>query len=202
MTETTQKLTFAYATVERALAEIYRANTDKVRQTAFRARINGLQREGVLGRAVRVGKGTKASYTVEQIERWLCCLELAELGISPTIAARLVIKCWSSLAPIFKAAQRTTNREPSSDDVILFLADVHLMSGNWSAEKEFPGVPAINHCTLRKLPDNVKALMDDAPRSRVLVTNLSARLRQFHEVLAQSYSGELAAEYRERMQGP
>jgi hypothetical protein len=200
MAETIQKLTFSYAVAERAMARVYRADTDKVRAAAFRARINHLQRTRVLDASVRVGKGTKASYTVEQMERWLMCLELAELGISPTIAARVIIKCWKQFAPIVKAAQHSVSDQGHNllDDVILYFADVHLMSGSWTKEKEFPGVPNINRCTLRQLADQMKMFMDDERRSRVLVTNLSARFRQFHEALAQSHERELIAEYRER----
>jgi hypothetical protein len=177
----------SYSAVEQALAKTYGANDDKLRETAFRARINSLQRLGVLGQKVRVGKGQKVTYGVEQMERWLACLELSELGISPTVAGKLVIRYWSKkFAPIFKAAQGTATQKPGLDDVILYLGAVHLMSGSWSSERDFPGVPNINHCRLRELPDHMRAWMDDPPLSRMLITNLSARLRQFHGALAES----------------
>jgi hypothetical protein len=186
---------YTYSTVEQALAKTYNASDDEVRKSAFRARINGLQRLGVLGEKVKVGKGQKLTYTVDQMERWIACLELAELGISLTTTAKLVTSYWAKkLAPIFRAAQGTVIHDPSLDDVILYLGAVHLMSGSWSSESDFPGVPNVNHCTLRKLPIHMKAWMDDPARSRMLITNLSARLRQFHTALCDSYNTELRTE--------
>jgi hypothetical protein len=177
----------SYSALEQALAETYGASDHKVRETAFRARINSLQRLGVLGENVRLGKGQRVAYGIEQMERWLACLELSELGISPTVAGKLVIRYWSKkFAPIFKAAQSTTNHKPGLDDVILYLSAVHLMSGSWSSQRDFPGVPNINHCRLCELPDHMRAWMDDPLRSRMLITNLSARLRIFHEALAKT----------------
>jgi hypothetical protein len=173
-------LKFSYSVVEQALAKTYGASYDKVRQTAFRARINSLQRLGVLGEKVKVGKGSKLTYSVEQ-------MELCELSFSPTVAGKLVIRHWAKkFAPIFREAQGTVIRDPGPDDVILYMGGVHLMSGSWSSERDFPGVPNINHCTLRKLPDHIKAWMDNAPQSRMLITNLSARLRQFHTALTET----------------
>ena len=111
-------LELSYSVVEQALAQVYRAGDDEKRRSEFRARINSLQRLGVLGEDFKVGKGQKLTYRVEHIERWLCCLELAELGISPTIAGKLVIAHWTRLAAIFKAAQRTVINPPGADDVI------------------------------------------------------------------------------------
>jgi hypothetical protein len=184
-------LQFSYSAVEQALAKTYGASDDKVRETAFRARINSLQRLGVLGEKVKVGKGQKVTYGVEQMERWLACLELSELGISPTVAGKLVIRHWAKkFAGIFRAAQGTVMQKPGLDDVILYLGGVHLMSGSWSSERDFPDVPNINHCTLRELPNHVRTWMDDPPLSRMLITNLSARLRQFHAALAESHIGD------------
>ena len=178
---------FSYSAVEQALAKTYGASDEKLRETAFRARINSLQRLGVLGEKVRVGKGAKLTYSVEQMERWLACMELCELGISPTVAGKLVIRYWSKkFSPIFKAAQGTVMQNPGLDDVILYLGGVHLMSGSWSPGPAFPGLPNVNHCTFRKLPDHVRSWMEDAPLSRMLITNLSARLRQFHTALAET----------------
>jgi hypothetical protein len=194
-------LKFGYSAVEQALAKIYGASENEVRQTAFRARINSLQRLGVLGEKAKVGKGARLTYTVEQMERWLACMELCELGISPTVAGKLVIAYWAKkFAPIFRAAQGTVVRVPGPDDVILYLGGVHLMSGSWSSESDFPGVPNINHITVRKLPDHVLSWMDDAQRSRMLITNLSARLRQFHTALSVSHMTELEADKKRRKQ--
>ena len=111
----------------------------------------------------------------------------AEVAIGIVGGQRLAVVAWDKkLAPIFKAAQPSAEvgRKPA-DDVILILGGVHLMSGVWSGAKDFPGVPNVNHCLLRKLPDHIRQWMDDAQLSRILVTNLSARLRQFHQALAE-----------------
>jgi hypothetical protein len=193
-------LKFSYSAVEQALAKIYGATENEVRQTAFRARINGLQRLGVLGEKAKVGKGTRLTYSVEQMERWLACMELCELGISPTIAAKLVIAYWTKkFAPIFRAAQATVIHDADQEDVVLYLGGVHLMSANWSPGSDL-GVPNINHTTVRKLPDHVLSWMDDAQRSRMLITNLSARLRQFHTALSVSHMTELEADKKRRKQ--
>jgi hypothetical protein len=186
-------LKFSYSAVEQALAKTYGASDDKVRQSEFRARINALQRLHVLGEKARVGKGTRLTYSVEQIERWLACFELCELGISPTIAAKLVIAYWTKkFAPIFRAAQATVIHDAEEEDIVLYLGGVHLMSTNWSPGSDL-GVPNINHTTVRKLPDHVRTWMGDAPQSRMVITNLSARLRVFHAELGAEYMTELVA---------
>ena len=184
---------FLYGTVEKALASIYAATDDDVRRQAFRARINHFQRARVLGEAVEVGKGKRNSYSVVQIERWFACLELAELGISPTTVAELINGHWDLFEPIFRDAQGSVLRDPGPDDVALCLGGVRLMSGNWAPESGFPGVPSVQGCTLRQLPDRVAAWMR-MTASRLLIVNLSARLRQFHGALGHAYTEELVAE--------
>jgi hypothetical protein len=191
-------LEFSYGVVEAALGGLYGINSDDQRRSDFRARINLFQRANVLG--VRVGKGQRLSYSVPQIERWFCCLELAELGISPTTAARLVIDEWAQFAPIFRAAQRTVIYDPSDSDVVLLLPGVHVMSGSWAPGGGFPGVPIIRHCTVRDLPKRIAQYMQlghDDPAGlvpRILAVNLSTRLRSLHAALAPAYMNELRAE--------
>jgi hypothetical protein len=195
------ELRFRYGEVERALASIYAAADDDVRRSDFRARINYFQRAKVIGKDVQVGTGQRADYNVRQIERWCCCMELCELGVSPTTAGELVVSLWDSkLVPIFRAAQKTTNNAPSLDDIALCLGGLHLMSGKWSPGSSFPGVPSIDHCTLRRLPDRVMGWMrmtaGDREAPRLSVVNLSERLRQFHTALAAAYRDELIAGHR------
>src|SRR5262249_58737945 len=80
------ELRFNYGPVEVALAVIYAATEDDKRRKAFRVRINYFQRAKVLGDDVEVGKGKQNAYSIVQIERWLACLELTELGLSPITA--------------------------------------------------------------------------------------------------------------------
>ena len=117
-------LRFSYGAVEKALATIHAATADDVRRQAFRARINYFQRAKVLGAAVAVGKGTKNNYNVAQIERWLACLELTEIGLSPTTVGELVNGNWDLFEPIFRAAQSSVIYEPGPDDIVLCLGGV------------------------------------------------------------------------------
>ena len=52
-------------------------------------------------------------------------------------------------------------RDPGPDDVVLCVGGVHLMSARWAPKLGFPGVPSIQGCTLRKLPDRVMGDVDD-----------------------------------------
>jgi len=171
-----------------ALAVIYAATEDDKRRKAFRARINYFQRAKVLGDDVEVGKGKQNAYSIVQIERWLACLELTELGLSPTTAGELITGHWDLFEPIFRDAQASVVRGPGSDDIVLCIGGVHLMSGSWAPKSGFPGVPSIQGCTLRKLPDRVMAWMwmtaNDPAAPRLLIVNLSERLRQFHNALS------------------
>ena len=171
-----------------ALAVIYAATEDDKRRKAFRARINYFQRSKVLGDDVEVGKGKQNTYSVGQIERWLACLELTELGLSPTTAGELITGHWDLFEPIFRDAQASVVRDPGPDDIVLCIGGVHLMSGSWAPKSGFPGVPSIQGCTLRKLPDRVMAWMwmtaNDPAAPRLLIVNLSERLRQFHNALS------------------
>ena len=63
---------------------IYAAAGDDIRRKAFRERINYFQRPKILGDDVEAGEGKRKIYSIVQIERWLACLELTELGLSPT----------------------------------------------------------------------------------------------------------------------
>jgi hypothetical protein len=180
------------------LAVIYAATEDDIRRKAFRVRINYFQRSKILGDDVEVGKGKRKIYSIVQIERWLACLELTELGLSPTTAGELIAGHWPAFEPIFRDAQASVVRDPGPDDVVLCIGGVHLMSGSWAPKLGFPGVPSIQGCTLRKLPDRVMVWMwmtarDPAP-PRLLIVNLSERLRQFHNALGDACTEDLAAE--------
>jgi len=194
------ELRFDYRVVETALGSIYRATDDDVRRSELRARINYFQRAQVLGAEVRVGKGQRVEYSVGQVERWLCCFELAELGVSPTTVGKLVASLWDKkFARIIRAAQNTTDHAPGPDDIAICVGGVHLMSGNWSPGSGFPGVPSIDHCTLRQLPGRVMGWMQmtagDRQAPRLLIVNLSERLRQFHTALADAYMDHLRPEH-------
>jgi hypothetical protein len=195
---TRSRLEFHYGTIERALSRAYGASDDDVRQSAFRGRLNRIWQAGVFGSSAKVGTGSKATYTVDQIEHAIAVLEMAELGISPTIASRWVVDHWDEFVPIFRAAQRTVIYDPSDRDIILGLVGVHLMSHSWATPVgKLPGVPIVDYCTIGDLPKQMPRWMKKAASSRVLVTDLSRALRAFHQPFGEEYLAELTAEYRE-----
>jgi hypothetical protein len=189
------ELRLNYGPVEKALAAIYAATEDDIRRKAFRARINFFQRAKVLGN--EAGKGQRNAYSIVQIGRWLACLELTELGLSPTTAGELIAGHWDAFEPIFRDAQASALRDPGPDDIVLCIGGVHLMSGSWAPKSGFPGVPSIQGCTLRKLPDRVMVWMwmtaSDPAAPRLLIVNLSERLRQFHNALGNAHTEDLIA---------
>jgi hypothetical protein len=195
---------FSYGVIERALSRVYGAGDD-VRQSAFRGRLNRIWQAGVFGSSARVGTGSRATYTVPQIERVIAVFEMAEMGISPTVAARMVVGHWDKFAPILRAAQGTVIHDADDGDIVLALVGAHLMSSSWASPadgEDFPGLPFIHHCTVRELPKRMPRWMKKAAAlaasPRVLVTDLSAALRKFHQPFGEAYLDELAAEYRER----
>jgi hypothetical protein len=166
-------MTYPYAAVEAALAELFRAKTDRQRRT-FRARINHLQRLGVLELAP--GKGRAAQYELDHVWRWMLALELAELGIAPATAAALIKAYWErALADIFRYAAKAI--EAGKPDVYLWLKGPTLMSSSWNPKSDrFPGVPHIGSIGPSDLKDVLKSLQKDDP-PRVCLVNLTARLR-------------------------
>jgi hypothetical protein len=169
---------FSFASFVAALIATYGiADADQAR---FRARLTFLQRGGLFGSEHRPGKGTRLTYTVDQMRRVIFCLELAELGVGPAVQLKIVNEFWESrIRPIFTKAE-TAVEHSSKDDVILLMTGVALMAGAWAG-----AVPNINHITLNKLPATIALAMrplnnDDPLLPRVLAVNLSARLRRFH----------------------
>jgi hypothetical protein len=177
--------------VEAAFAVIYAAPDNGVRRKAFRSRINYFQRAEVLGES-GVQAAKRSTFSMSQIERWLACLELTELGLSPATAGKLIIGHWNVFEPIFREAQASALRDPGPDDIVLCIGGVHLMSGSFAPKSGFPGVPSIQGCTLRKLQDRVMVWMwmtaRDPAAARLLIVNLSDRLRQFHNALGNAHT--------------
>jgi hypothetical protein len=177
------------------LASIYAA-TDDTGRKAFHRRINYFRRAKVLDDDNKLGKNTRGAFHIAQIERWFACLELTELGLSPAAAAELMTGHWHFFEPVFRDAQTSVLRGPSPDDVVLCIGGVHLMSGSWTATLGFPGVPNIQGCKLRKLPDRVMMWMwmtaSDPAAARLLILNLSERLRQLHKAIGDAYAEDMA----------
>jgi len=176
---------YPYIAFVRAAAPIYGGTKNTVQH--FRFRIDFLKHQNVLGtgKDVKVGTGRRIRYTFDHLDRWLCCLELMELGMPATTAIRLVIAQWrTELAPIFQIAHKTVPRQPGDGDIVLLLPNVHVVSANWTAGRDFRGIPDITYCTLGELPGRMAKAAKSPPAGRMLTTNLSSLMRRFHEGLA------------------
>jgi hypothetical protein len=183
----------SYGVVEAALVEAYRI--PNAARAAFRGRVTALQKGGLLG--VTPGKGKWLRYTPDHFHRMVFACEMLEFGVSPSTVLSIVKARWDPrLRKIFAAAERPVLRQHDAgpDDVILHMGGVHMMADGWS-----DAVPNVNSCPLRKLPDHMALWMRtpiEHPGSapRVLVVNLSMRLRAFHTALSRFHMDELRAE--------
>ena len=165
---------YPYATVEAALADLYRAETETQRRT-LRARINHLQRLEVID--VAPGKGKALQYERDHIWRWMFCFELAEFGVTPAVAAALVATYWKQiLVGIFRSAQRTIDAK--KEDVFLYIRGSALMSAAWNPQSNrFAAVPHIGKFAAGDAGLVLKWLQDEGVAPRLCIVNLSARLR-------------------------
>ena len=183
-----------FAPVEAALVRSYGVPTGAV--GAFRAKLTGLQKQGLLGSENMPGKGKALTYGPDQLHRLIFSCELFEFGVAPAVVISLVNDLWEQrLRRIFREAERAAIRDPSLDDIIFYMGGVHLMTVVWEE-----AIPNVNSCPLRKLPDHMLAWMRMGPAEalppRALVTNLSMRLRTFHAAFAETYLADAVAEGR------
>jgi hypothetical protein len=196
------ELTFAYGTVERALAIAY-GIAEAVRPAGFRSMVANLQKLGALGAQARVGRGVALSYTPTEFHRLILALEFCEFGIPPATAVGLVSRYWEpTLKPIIDAAARPIGIVPDlveGDDIILCLCGVGFRTAGLRGEAA-PSVSHIEQCSLDQLPTAMKLWMAMTP-PRALVVNLSARLRAFHSALVGTYMDELDVERRATLAG-
>jgi hypothetical protein len=107
----------------------------------------------------------------------LLAFELVQAGVVPGVILRLVKEQWDArLRAIFMKAERAiAHDEPDGDDVILLLALSLLID---------EGSLGINETTIAKLGQMATFALkgDSLPPARVLMVNLSAQLRRFHEI--------------------
>jgi hypothetical protein len=187
-----EMLHISYSAIERALAAAYRI-PDGVREGPFRAAITNLQKLGLFREAARPGRGVPIHYTPDEWHRLMVAFEMCEAGVPPTTAVGLIKAFWEEIKTIVALAEKSYEREESPEnDVILVLAGVSLRSGAWTAPKgaTFPGVPNFNHTRLKNVGRDAERWLrkeHDIPATlpaRVVMMNLSARLRLFHPVLA------------------
>lgn len=166
--------TVPYKTVEAALVRMHGIAPDDV--AAFRSRLGALQRGGLLGAENQPGKGRKLEYGVDQFRRLVLAIELTQSGLGPGIVLRLVKDGWERLNGIINRAERAIeNPAGNANDVVLILR-VDLMFDETG--------PAINHTTRNRLPQHIELVFSgEHLPARLLLINLSAQMRKFHEAL-------------------
>jgi hypothetical protein len=165
--------TVPYKTVEAALVRMHGIIPDDV--AAFRSRLGALQRGGLLGVENQPGKGRKLDYGNDQFRRLVLAVELIQAGLGPSIVLRLVKEGWEKLNGIIGKAERA-NDNPGPGDVVLILS-VDLMFDETG--------PAISHTTRNKLPQQIELVFSgEHLPARLLLINLSAQMRKFHDALA------------------
>lgn len=164
-----------YAKVEAALVRMHGIADEDV--AAFRSRLGSLQRGGLLGAQNQPGKGRRLEYGVDQFRRMVLAIELTQAGISPGVVLRLIKDGWERLNGIFNTAEHA-NMHPTpgnGNDVVLVLR-VDLM---------FDRGLAINRTTRDKLPQHIDLVFSDERQpARLLLINLSAQMRVFHDALS------------------
>lgn len=127
---------FRYPQVEEILARLYGA-AGAAKTGALRGRITHLRRLG-LPLDVAWGSGNKIAYGKEQVYELGFCLQLEQLGVDPSLAARLL---QAHRKYILHAYARTELELQKREDWFFWLG-TEFMSARWSKEKlKFPGLP-------------------------------------------------------------
>ena len=169
--------TVSFATVEKALLKMH--DVKPQHEDAWRARINFLRREGLLGE--RPGSGRRIGYhTADQLPKLLLALELAQAAVAPQVALSLIATSWDDpLHRFFREAGKA--RDNDTSDVLLLLVGITEMVERDGA------IPIIQITTADRL-DVLRTVLDDSSvPGRALVINLTARLDRFHKALIEIY---------------
>jgi hypothetical protein len=168
--------TVSYARVEAALVRMHGIAPQDV--SAFNSRLGSLQRGGLLGAANRPGKGIKLEYGPEHFHRVVLAIELTQAGMPPVVVLRLVNEQWNKLRGIFAEAEHAIVHpaKGNGNDVVLMLS-MNLMF-------ETDGV-RIKDTRRDKLTKDIELVFNDyGLPARLLLVNLSAQLRKFHDALS------------------
>jgi hypothetical protein len=151
----------SYAEVVKVLGELYRADEEAVRGP-LRGRVQNLQKLHIpLG--LQVGKGRKIDYQREQIYQLMFCMELAEMGLTPSQIALIVRGFWEN---VFASEFRNEVAAQSQNNDRILVLFLNQMSATWDP-------------TLRDTPPSLKnhPLAVELPLTRVIRTNAN-RLEQ------------------------
>jgi hypothetical protein len=161
--------TTTYAKLEAALVRLHHIPADQV--SSFRSRFGVMQRGGLFGDD-RPGKGKRIEYAPDHFHRAVVAFELVQAGIPPGVILRLIKEQWKRLSVIVNKAEHAIMHpaERNANDVVLVLG-LGLFDDT---------IRSINSTTRDKVGQMAMLALD----SRMLLVNLSAQLRRFHENLA------------------
>jgi hypothetical protein len=168
-------LTAAYAKVEAALIRVHNVAPEDV--PAFRSRLGSLQRGGLLGAENQPGKGRKLDYGPDHFHRLVLAIELVQAGIAPGVILRLISEQWDKLRRIFTQAEHATvHPTPGNANDVVLILPINLM---------FETEARINSTRRDRLPQDIElAFGNERLPARLLLVNLSAQMRKFHDALS------------------
>jgi hypothetical protein len=118
---------YSYARVEAALAAVFGIGAE--RRGPLKGRLKHLNTRGLP--ALQVGRGTRISYSLEQISQLLLALLIEETGVDPVVVVRLIKETWNH--GIRDWAQLAVNEESKANHVFLKMRP-QLMTGPWINE--------------------------------------------------------------------
>ena len=120
----------SYAEVMKALAAIYRASDETVRESGVVASRIFRSLEFRSTSARRPVAAARSTMDAKRFTRCMFCLELYEIGLPPVHAVQIVRECRrSALADEFKKEWQ----QPSGNDRIA-IVETNLLSGSWRQE--------------------------------------------------------------------
>jgi len=173
---------FTYGEAESALARLYAAEGDP-QQGAFRGRLKALKKLGIpLGS--HPGRGRKIEYRYDELYQWVLCLELAELGVDPTVVGKLMREQWElHLRLYFYQAEKELDVLSDVPNDFYVMIHTELMSASWRRRKggfneSFPGLLEIApfDLTVDDAKRELTRLNGDGRRAYILNVSSTVRL--------------------------
>jgi hypothetical protein len=177
----TRMAEYTYATVERALANVFSAADDTARTGAFRGLIQNLRRLGLPEGGP--GRGTAIVYGQDDVEAWLLALQFERFGVPPAGAVKSVKGQWKRLSNFIKRA-----RAAKHGDIVLVM-ETDFLSPRWT-----PGLDASITGFFEVRPTGIEGFLNFLGRGGCgCIFNLSARLRALDTALEAAQKAESEA---------
>jgi hypothetical protein len=168
---------FRYPQVEGILARLYGASA-KAQTGALRGRITHLRRLGLPLGAAR-GSGNKIAYGKEQVYELGFCLQLEQLGVDPSLAAKLLLP--ETHRKYILRAYADAELELQKREDWFFWLVTEFMSASWSKEKlKFPGLRNIQAGPMRALEGAI-ARFDSRPGDCLALFQMTPLIREVLE---------------------